>query len=113
MKNILLLIFSLGVLNLSYGQLEKEDVKEIFSHIDVKSFPKFYISFSNEVSGKHKMENENLAAYESLNTGTLKLEFNSHYLKISGDSYMVFLPYDKIKYVHTVKAHSIQIRVSE
>ena len=94
----------------SSAQLEKEDVQEIFSEIDVKSYPNFYIAFNTDAS-KHKMEDENLAAYEALNPKTLKLEFKENFMKVSGESYVVFLPYDKIKYIHTVEDKSIQIRV--
>jgi hypothetical protein len=113
MKKTLLLILVLGVYSFSYAQLEKEDVQEIFSQIEVKSYPKFFIAFNSDGLNKHKMENENLAAYESLNTATLKIEYKENYMKVTGDSYGVFLPYDKIKYIHTVKGHSIQIRVSQ
>jgi hypothetical protein len=113
MKKILLLIISLGIFNFSYAQLEKEDVQDIFTHIDVKAYPKFYVSFNTESANKHKMEDENLASYESLNTATLKIEYMKNFMKITGDTYTVFLPYDKIKYIHTIKNHSIQIRVSQ
>ena len=113
MKKILLLTLALGAFNFSYAQLDKEDIKEIFSEIDIKSYPKFFITFNTDGSDKHKMENENLASYEALNTKTLKLDFKDNYIKVSGDSYVVFLPYDKIKYIHTVKEKSIQIRVSQ
>lgn len=113
MKKILLLIASLGIINFSYAQLNKADVEDIFTHIDIKSYPQFYVSFNTTNPTKHKMDDVNLAPYESLNTKTLKIEYMENFMKISGESYTVFLPYDKIKYIHTVKDHSIQIRVSQ
>jgi hypothetical protein len=112
-KLFLLLLITLGTFTYSHAQLEKEDVMEIFSDMNIKSYPQFFIIFNSDGVTKHTMVDENLAAYEALNTKTLKIEYKENYIKISGESYEVFLPYDKIKYIHTVKDKSIQVRVNQ
>ncbi len=111
MKKIFLLVVALGVFQFSFAQLQKNDVKEIFGKIDVKTYEKFYIVFHSDDAHRH-MEDANLASYESLNVATMKIEYKENYLQITGKAYQVFLPYDKIKYIHTIKGKTIQMRVN-
>lgn len=114
MKKIFLLFFALGFLNVAYSQLNKDDVKEILKSVDLKSFDKVYITFNtSEAASKHKMMDENLASYEALDPKTMEVEFKGNYLHIYGQNYNLYIPYDEIKYIHTTKGKSLQIKISQ
>ena len=113
MKKIFLLIASLTLFNCGFGQLQRQDVESILTKIDFKSFEKVYITFNtSEASSKHKMSDENLASYEALDPKTIELEYSENYMHIMGSTYDIFIPYDKIKYIHTTKGKSIQFKLS-
>ena len=111
MKKVFLLLLSIGMFQISYAQLQKNDVKEILGQVDIKTYPKFYIAFHSDDGHKH-MGNANLASYEELSTSTMNIEYKENYLQISGKAYKVFLPYDEIKYIHLIKGKAIQLRVT-
>ena len=111
MKKIFLFILSIGTFTFSHAQLKTQDVKEIFSEMDIKSYEHFYITFNTDGLSHHKNSDANTAAYEELSTKTMKLEYKENYLKIAGDSYNVFIPYDKIKYIDSVKDKTIHMKI--
>lgn len=111
MKKILLLILSIGVFNFTYAQLEKDDVEEIFSEMDIKSYEHFYITFNTDGLSHHKNSDANTAAYEELSTKTMKFDYKENYLKIVGESYTVIIPYDKIKYIDSIKDSTIHMKI--
>ena len=114
MKKIFLLFTCLGLMNVGFSQLQKSDVEAIFTKIDFSSFEKVYITFNtSEAGAKHNMRDENLASYEALDPKTITVEYADNYIHLSGSSYDVFIPYDKIKYIHTTKGKSIQIKLSK
>ena len=112
MRKLTFLLFILGFYGVTNAQMTKNDVEEIFTSVDLNEFPKFYITFNTEVGNKKKMENENLACYESLDPKTAEFEYKENYLHLNGKSYDIYIPYDQIKYIHKVKGKSIQIRLS-
>ena len=100
MKKLGLFFFLLGFYGVSHAQMTKHDVEEIFTSININKYPKFYITFSNEVGSKKKMENENLAPYEALDPKTAKFEYKENYLHLNGKNYDIYIPYNQIKYIH-------------
>jgi hypothetical protein len=114
MKKIILLFITLGLATLSHAQLTKADAETIIKNADVTSLEKIFLTFkTNESATKHKMNDENLASYESLDPKTATIEFTENYLHISGKTYDAYIPYDKIKFIHVTKGKSLQIKISE
>ncbi len=114
MKRVFLAVLSFCFLNVGYSQFQKADVQEILNSIDMNSLEKVYITFNtSEAQSKHKMMDENLASYEALDPKTLEIEFKDNYLHLNGKNYDLYVPYDKIKYIHTTKSKSLQIKISK